>query len=210
MAIETRAAKDEPTAAPAPPPPPDVTGRLVPPAFRPVIATDRLLLRPLRPSDVPDMVAGVDDLAVSKMLARVPHPYTAADAAAAVASAKANAIARRGINSAVTLRGRLIGQVGLNSIHVQNRMGYWLARQHWGRGYATEAVAAVVAYAFEVLELPFVRAGVFADNPASLRVLVKLGFRRIGIRTSLSLARGQRLEHIATVLTRTRYREHRR
>jgi len=44
------------------------------------------------------------------------------------------------------------------------------------------------------------------DNPASLHVLAKLGFRRIGVRTSLSLARNERVEHIATVLTRRRFR----
>ena len=190
--------------------PPDVTGRVVAPAFRPAIATARLLLRPLRASDVADMVAGAGDLAVSRMLARVPHPYTEDHAATVIAASLANAVAQRGIVFAITLAGRLIGQIGLNGIHWRNGMGYWLARPHWGKGYATEAVGTVVAYAFEELDLPLVRAGVFADNPASLHLLAKLGFRRVGIRNSRSLARNQRLEHIATVLTRRRFQSRRR
>src|ERR1051326_2371918 len=103
MAIATNTVETTPpiaTRREAPPPPPDVTGRLVPPAFRPVIVTGRLVLRPLRESDVPDMVAGVGDFAVAKMLARVPHPYTVEDARTAIASTGANAVARRGINLA--------------------------------------------------------------------------------------------------------------
>src|SRR5437868_2841999 len=139
--------------APAPPPPPDVAGRVILPAFRPVIVTDRLVLRPLRLTDIPDMVAGVGDFEVSKMLARVPHPYTGEHAAIAIAAARANAVARQGIVFGITLHDRLIGQVGLHGIRARKSMGYWLARRHWGRGYATEAVGAVVAYAFEVLRL---------------------------------------------------------
>jgi RimJ/RimL family protein N-acetyltransferase len=198
-------ARSDAAVAPAPRPPPDVIGRIVPPVFRPVIVTSRLLLRPLRSTDVDDMVAGVADFEVSKMLASVPHPYAADDARAAEARARANAVAQRGVNLAITLSGRLIGQIGLNGIHARNGVGYWLARPYWGKGYATEAVGAVVAYAFDELHLPFVRAGVFADNPASLHVLAKLGFRRVGVRNSRSLARNQHLQHIATVLTRARY-----
>jgi len=210
MASDTRVLEARRLAPPQAPaakmaPPPDVTGRVVLPVFRPVIVTARLVLRPLRPSDAPDMVAGAGDLDVSRMLARVPHPYTEDDASTVIATSAANAIGRRGIVLAITLAGRLIGQIGLTGIHWRNGVGYWLARPHWGKGYATEAVGAVVAYAFEELHLPFVRAGVFADNPASLHVLAKLGFRRIGIRNSRSLARNQHLEHIATVLTRARY-----
>src|SRR3982751_2395640 len=73
---------------------PDITGRVISPVFRPVIATARLLLRPLRASDVADMVAGAGDLAVSRMLARVPHPYTEDDAAAVIAASAANAISQ--------------------------------------------------------------------------------------------------------------------
>jgi RimJ/RimL family protein N-acetyltransferase len=184
----------------------DVAGRIVPPAFRPVIETPQLVLRPLNVSDLDDIVSTIGDYEVSKMLARVPHPYTRDHATAYIAFARRNAIARRGIAFGVTLAGRVIGVVGLDAIPGRNRLGYWFARRHWGRGYATEAVRAVLAYAFGVLGARVVRAGVFVDNPASLHVLAKLGFRRIGLRTSLSLARNERVDHVATVLTRARFR----
>jgi RimJ/RimL family protein N-acetyltransferase len=183
----------------------DVAGRVVHRCFCPVVETPRLVLRPLNVRDVEDIVSTIGDYEVSKMLARVPHPYTRDHAAAFVAFAQRNAVARRGIAFGVTLAGRVIGVVGLDAIRARNRIGYWFARRHWGRGYATEAVGAVAAYAFEVLGVRVLRAGVFVDNPASLRVLAKIGFRRIGMRTSLSLARNQRVDHVATVLTRARF-----
>jgi RimJ/RimL family protein N-acetyltransferase len=171
-----------------------------------VIETARLVLRPLGVGDIPAMIAGAGDLAVSRMLARVPYPYTEEHARTAVAAARAGAVTARGVVFAVTLNGKMIGQVGLHGIPARYGTGYWLARPYWGHGYATEAVAAVVAYAFDVLGARMVRAGVFVDNPASLHLLGKLGFRRVGVRNSRSLARNERLEHIATVLTRARYR----
>jgi RimJ/RimL family protein N-acetyltransferase len=60
------------------------------------------------------------------------------------------------------------------------RLGYWIGRSHWGRGYATEAVAALADYAFRTYPQDRIGAGVFEDNPASRRVLEKLGFSRAG------------------------------
>jgi RimJ/RimL family protein N-acetyltransferase len=59
-------------------------------------------------------------------------------------------------------------------------LGYWIARPYWGRGYATEAGRAVIDHARHSLRLPRLSAGHFIDNPASGRVLAKLGFRPIG------------------------------
>ena len=61
-------------------------------------------------------------------------------------------------------------------------MGYWIGTPYWGCGFATEATAAVVRYGFEELQLNRVHAAHFALNPASGRVLEKLGMRREGCR----------------------------
>src|SRR5690348_11291946 len=76
--------------------------RLAHPAFRPVIRTRRLILRPLAGTDVADMVAAVGDFEVSRMLATAPHPYGEGDARAAISSADATAVGRRGIVFAIT------------------------------------------------------------------------------------------------------------
>ena len=76
---------------------------------------------------------------------------------------------------------------------------------HWGKGYATEAGRAFLAFLFGELGLDIVRSGVFVDNPASLRVQEKLGFERIGTRMIRCLARGTDIEHIDTILTRERH-----
>jgi ribosomal-protein-alanine N-acetyltransferase len=183
----------------------DATGRVLPPAFRPVIETARLVLRPPTLQDIDDVVRAIGDLAVSRNLARVPHPYTRENAQSYVLFAARGAALRRSLISAIALDGRLIGVVSIDAIPARNRVGYWLARDHWGRGFASEAVGAAAAYAFQVLGLRLLRAGVFVDNPASLHVLVKLGFRPIGRRNSRSLARDEPLQHIATVLTRARF-----
>ena len=59
-------------------------------------------------------------------------------------------------------------------------IGYWLGAEHWGRGYATEALIAASDYAFSELDLLRLEAGVFSSNPASARVLEKAGYRREG------------------------------
>jgi RimJ/RimL family protein N-acetyltransferase len=180
-------------------------GLVIAPPFRPTIETQRLVLRPLSDSDADDIVTIIGDVGVARMLARVPHPYGRENADSFIRFAANGAAARRSLISAITLRGRLIGVVSIDDIRGRNRLGYWLGREVWGRGYGTEAVSALVAYAFTVLGLRQIRAGVFVDNRASLRVLIRLGFRPIRRIASRSLARGETVDHIATVLTRARF-----
>jgi 8-oxo-dGTP diphosphatase len=187
--------------------PPEVGGAVVPPAFRPQITTRRLRLRPLTPGDAGAIAAGLGDAAVARMLARVPHPYPPHQAAAYIAFATQAAAGRQALILAIERNGVPIGCVSLGAIPYRNRLGYWLVRAHWGNGYAGEAVAAFVRYAFVELGVGFVRAGVYADNGASRRLLARFGFRPLGPRTGHSLARGGRHEHIATILTRARFTE---
>jgi RimJ/RimL family protein N-acetyltransferase len=70
-------------------------------------------------------------------------------------------------------------------------MGYWIGRPFWGRGYATEACQALIDIA-RALRLPSLEGSHFLDNPASARVLEKLGFEPLGIvAPRMSCARGQ-------------------
>lgn len=175
------------------------------PLLEPTLNTRRLVLRPLGEADLDDLVAGVNDLRVSRMLGRVPHPYTRYHAEAYLPGARRSARAGKSLTLSIFRDGRLIGGTSVARLPDYCEFGYWLAHDAWGRGYATEAGAAVLAYAFEVLGLRQIRSGVFAGNTASLRVQTKLGFRRIGIGRRMALAQGRTVEHIDTVLTRRRF-----
>ena len=173
----------------------------------PRIATRRLLLRPLERGDLGRLTAEINDFVVARMLARVPHPYTRADAETFFAK-----LARTPAWEELNLvmigdAGTLIGGIGLAEIPGRCEFGYWLGRGYWGAGYASEAARAFLAHAFDAFAIDIVRAGAFVDNPASLRVQEKLGFAQLGRRRVLSLARNAEVEHVDTVLTRERFRE---
>jgi RimJ/RimL family protein N-acetyltransferase len=168
------------------------------------IETERLVLRPVAAADLDAIVSGIGDLDVSRMLARVPYPYARADAESFLAATSEAA----GRNIALTIADAsgVVGGLGLTGVRSEREFGYWLAKPAWGKGYATEAGRAFLAFLFDEAGLDIVRSGVFHDNPASLRVQSKLGFERIGTRMVRCLARGRDIEHIDTILTRDRYR----
>jgi len=168
------------------------------------IETERLVLRSVSTEDVDAIVAGIGDLDVSRMLARVPHPYRRSDAFGFITAVRA----ARGQDIALTVlaEGAVIGGLGLTGVRTEREFGYWFAKPAWGKGYATEAGHGFLAWLFDEVGLDIVRSGVFHDNPASLNVQHKLGFQRIGTHMARCLARGHDVEHIDTLLTRDRYR----
>jgi [ribosomal protein S5]-alanine N-acetyltransferase len=148
------------------------------------LESERLILRPPRPSDIAAMTVWLGDYDVAKNTSRVPHPYGEDDAEAFVACAPEGrfVIARK-------QDGLFLGCVGLHP-ESDFEFGYWLGKPFWGRGYATEAAQRLVRYAFEVLGQASVHAGWFHDNPASGHVLAKLGARHNGSHMRECLARG--------------------
>lgn len=150
--------------------------------------TQRLFLRPAWPEDWQVMLGGIADEGVVRNLSRVPWPYGPADARAFVS--KPQDPVRPHFLIVEAASGHMVGCVGLGGHADGTELGYWLARPYWGRGYATEAGAAVVDVARFLGHRSLV-AGHFVDNPASGRVLRKLGFRPTGaIRPRYSCGRG--------------------
>lgn len=143
--------------------------------------TERLLLRPGWQEDAPALFKAIADERIVRNLAQAPCPYRPADAQAFLAR-------ERGPHEPACLiflrtegAPRLIGGIGLGRTDVgETELGYWIARPFWGLGFATEAGRAVVANARDTLRLNRLVAGHFLDNPASARVLCKLGFRPTG------------------------------
>lgn len=152
----------------------------------------RLLLRPIWPEDTQALFAGIADEGVVRNLARAPWPYE---------ERHARDFAERPVDPFfprfLITRARdaaVVGGVGIDAVTGAPgvvEMGYWIARPHWGQGYATEAGAAVLAIA-HTLGHREVRAGHFLDNPASGRVLRKLGFEPTGrVEERFSCGRGE-------------------
>lgn len=154
--------------------------------------TARLLLRPGFPEDAPELAAAMSDKAIAHNLTIVPWPYTLRDAEAFLASPRDPVLPSFLIFERTEVAPRLVGACGLGrrpSGAVE--MGYWIARAHWRRGFATEACGALVEVA-RALGLPSLEGSHFIDNPASARVLEKLGFEPLGIiAPRLSCARGE-------------------
>ncbi|HKX92814.1 MAG TPA: GNAT family N-acetyltransferase [Sphingomicrobium sp.] len=154
--------------------------------------TPRLLLRPGFPEDAPALAAAIADEAIVRNLAVVPWPYSLRDAEAFLASPRDPVLPSLLIFERTDGPPHLVGSCGLGrrpSGAVE--LGYWIARAAWGRGIATEAGTALLDIA-RTLGFRRLEASHFIDNPASGRVLEKLGFEPVGITVPrMSCARGQ-------------------
>lgn len=153
--------------------------------------TERLLLRPGWAEDAETLAAAIGDEAVLSKLARAPFPYRVSDAEDFLSLERREGDANFVIVARTEGSPRLVGGVGLQPDGEDLELGYWIARPYWGLGFATEAARAVVDIARHTLKRSRIVAGHFMDNPASGRVLSKLGFRPTGeIVARMSRARG--------------------
>ncbi len=143
--------------------------------------TERLLLRPGWAEDAPALARAIADEAIVRNLSTAPWPYGVAEAEAFLASPRDPIFPNFLITERTTAAPRLIGACGFGrrpSGAVE--LGYWIGRSHWNRGFATEAGRALIDIA-RTLKLPQLEASHFVDNPASGRVLEKLGFVATGL-----------------------------
>jgi RimJ/RimL family protein N-acetyltransferase len=155
------------------------------------IATERLLLRPFRRSDVTAFACLAGDWQVASMTSDIPHPLTEARAMAWLKPGRGE------VRFAIELEGKLIGGAGFyRRPSGAAELGFWVGRQWWGCGYATEASRAVVRYGFEAGRLPGFTSSHFVDNHASAGVLRKLGFEPVGRGRITCAARGHEVEAI--------------
>jgi ribosomal-protein-alanine N-acetyltransferase len=155
------------------------------PPVPPTLEAPRLVLRPFHGEDAAETRRLAGDRRIADTTAAIPHPYPEGLAETWIATHAARYAARLEVTFAVTERdgGALVGACGLMVARVPYRaeLGYWIAPDRWGRGYATEAARAVVAFGFETWGLARIEASHFLRNPASGRVLEKIGMRREGV-----------------------------
>lgn len=152
----------------------------------PTLRTERLILGAFAPGEAPELarLAGAREIADTTVT--IPHPYELSDAEQFIA------LQRDGVEEGHELvfaihrqaDGQLVGCVSLRDVdpvHLQAELGYWIGVPYWSQGYATEAARAVVTLGFEQLGLNRIYAHHMARNPASGRVLERLGMRREGV-----------------------------
>jgi len=116
----------------------------------------------------------------------IPHPYALDHALAWIGNQRRESVRGRATNFAIRLLpgSPLIGSASLRDIdheHLQAELGFWIGRDWWGQGYASEAAAAVIRFGFETLGLNRICAHHMARNPASGQVLLHVGMQREGL-----------------------------
>lgn len=167
---------------------------------QPTLNTDRLILRQPEPGDDADIqrLAGKKEIAENTYM---PHPYEDGMAEEFIKLCRVEWNRRNQAVFAITLKsdGSLIGTIGLKDISREHRraeMGYWIAIHQWGKGFATEAARAVLEFAFGTLKLNRVYSGHFHTNPASGRVLQKIGMQKEGMQRRHVYSFGKYKDHV--------------
>ena len=174
------------------------------------IRTERLVLRPLTIADAPELSRAVNHKDISENT-RIVHPYTLEDAYEFVYRIERSYGTGDEIVWPIrtTDAGPLLGTVGL---HLQRadrlaELGYWLHRDHRGKGYASEAATAALAFGFNTLHLDRIYASWYHDNPASGRILDKIGMKHEGVLRAHSLRGGRSRDIVHVGLLRHEFLE---
>ncbi len=162
-----------------------------------ILQTERLTLRRLEARDAAPITEALQEIDVVRWIPRMPWPYTQADAETFIHEVAAREDLTYGIEHA----GKLVG-----SVSGERQLGYWLAKDAWGQGFATEASRAVLAKRFAQDDTP-VPSGHRVGNARSRHVLTKLGFRDTVTRTLFCTADGRDVTLQDMELTKSRWQE---
>lgn len=160
------------------------SGALLAESCIPVLETERLVLRAPRLEDIAAVAELANNRKIAEMTANLPFPYRQSDAHAFVETLSATpdsatfAVFMKG-EGALTFAGMV--SFGRRLPEPAPEIGYWIGEPFWGRGIATEAVRAVIDYAFSETGLSLLLGSARVVNPGSRRVLEKCGFQWSGV-----------------------------
>lgn len=152
----------------------------------PILKTDRLILRLFTLEDAPDVQGFVSNRDIASNTSAIPHPYEDGLAEEWISTHKAELIEGTAIHFAITLicqdnvhESILIGCISLDIDQTEKigELGYWVGKPYWNKGYCTEAAKEIIKYGFDVVGLNSIHAFHFRRNPASGRVLEKIGMQ---------------------------------
>lgn len=190
------------------------------------LETERLLLRPYRAADARRIQRLAGDKQVAKTVSAVPYPYEDGMAEAWIDVALEGLAQGRNLHLAIVVKpeyvpeaataddaaemgadGLFIGSMGFEFNRLANaaELGYWIGYPYWNRGYATEAARAMVAYGFETLGLNRIQACHMDHNPASGRVMQKIGMKYEGTLRQATFRFGQYHDLLMYSILRSEY-----
>jgi len=146
----------------------------------PVLESERLQFRKLTDADAPEILSLRGNPETMKYIPR-PLAKNLEDAVAHIKQINDKIDENLDINWAVTVKGNdtcigLMGFYRTQPEHYRTELGYMIAPEHWGKGYATEAINTLLDYAFHTLQFHSIEAVIDARHTASERVLQKSGF----------------------------------
>lgn len=150
-----------------------------------MIKTERLILRLFQTSDVAKVTTLCNNYNIYKNTLYLPYPYSQNDALSWIENHYDNFIQEKSYEFAVTDKetNEVYGAIALsnNKRNNQGELAYWVGEPYWGNGYATEAARAIVQFAFEEKKIHKVFARYFSSNPASGKVMEKIGMEKEGV-----------------------------
>jgi len=173
-----------------------------------ILKTNRLHLRAPAPEDLDSCAALLGDYEVAKMLSRVPYPYDLEAGRVYLARSEEH---WRNVSQADELSfhidhdGQMIGSIGFKTLRETPKIGYWLGRPSWGKGYMSEAAEAVVTWLFTQTDHECLAGEAMMENSGSLKVLERLGFRRVAQVGCTSVSRGATVPALRMEVTRTEF-----
>ena len=174
------------------------------------IETKRLILRPIQEKDVDQIYKFCSTEHIYKTLLTMPHPYTRQHAIDKVKSSIEHIKLQDKLPFAITLKGNddLIGMINLRPNYELKfaELGYWLRYEYWGQGIMTEAVRAVMQFAFDELHLHKLILKIFTTAHASKRVAAKCGFNYEGCQKEIYYLRGEYMSNELYGITEQEYR----
>jgi [ribosomal protein S5]-alanine N-acetyltransferase len=168
------------------------------------LVLERCTIRPWRLDDAESLAKHANDRKVWLGLRDLfPHPYTIDDAHEFL---QKKIIEQSATIFCIEIDGAAVGGIGIHpgqDVHRHTAtLGYWLGAEFWGRGIMTEAVVALTDFCFENFPLRRISAEVFANNPASARVLEKAGFTFEGRLKNHVVKDGQLLDSLLYARTK--------
>lgn len=147
------------------------------------IRREGYLIRSWQPDDEASLAAEMNNLAIwNNIRDAVPYPYTVEDAREYIASTRRKPYP---LDFAIEVDGKAVGGIGFEPQTDVERfnaeLGYWIGESYWNRGILSDAVEVLTTYIFRHTTLERLYAQVYEHNRASMRVLGKAGFRKVGI-----------------------------
>lgn len=157
----------------------------------PILKGENVKLRQLCMKDAKRITKLLTQEVSYYLKAIIPNPYKIEDALNFINKSHSNFKCKKGFIFGIDFRGAtdelssspFVGIISIENIDYINRnaeVGYWIGKKYWNRGIATESLALVIDYAFNILDLHKLYASVFVQNAASIHVLEKCSLRREG------------------------------